>query len=213
MVPSARSRTRLAWAIAPILVLAAASGAHAASSQEPETFDHLIAGMQLVIVAQVTGSETLGYTYSVEHVLKGSSGPTLRLPPDLQAAVEPGWTEVVIAFSDPSTDDFRAPTIAWHVAADGTIDPEGYQQYPGLPHTLDAMLAAFQTTPSSPASEAPTVAVPPTSPSSARPSVNPTTAPVPADSGPSRSSLAPVLGLVLLVLAGAVALAWRTRRR
>jgi hypothetical protein len=49
----------------------------------------------------------------------------------------------VIAFHDPITIDFRAPTIAWHVADDGAIDPEGFQQLPGLPPTLDAMVAAF----------------------------------------------------------------------
>jgi hypothetical protein len=37
----------------------------------------------------------------------------------------------VIAFSDPTTDDFRAPGVAWHVTDDGQIDPERYQQSPG----------------------------------------------------------------------------------
>ena len=141
-----RARRRRAGAIGllvTVLVSFLPAGAAANSSLAPTTFDDLIASMKLVVLAQVRGSVTTGYTYAIERTLKGSAGPVLSFGPDLQAAVQPGWTEVVVAFSNPTTDDFRAPTIAWHVTADGTVDPEGYQQYPGLPRTISEMLAHF----------------------------------------------------------------------
>jgi hypothetical protein len=187
-----------------VLVFTSASGASAASSQAPETFDQLIAGMSLVVVASVSGSASEGYTYTIEHVLKGTVGPTLRLPSDEQSAVQPGWTEVVIAFTDPATDDFRAPTVAWHVAADGTIDPERYAQYPGLPPTLDAMLAAFGLA----GSPSPSVAPGP-SPTSAAP----TSEPNPSQVGSGGSFPWPLALFAALIVVGALLLATRLRRR
>lgn len=194
MHSSARQSTLVAGVLGALIVLAGTPAVRAGSGQAPETFAQLVAGMRLVIVARVSGSAGLGYTYTIERVLKGSVGPVLRLPPDAQAAVEPGWTEVVIAFSDPSTDDFRAPTIAWHVGTDSTIDPEGYQRYPGLPATLDAMLAAFGLTSSSAGPASPP-------PNGASPAGSGTPSPVPA------------LALGLLLATSAVALWVRMLRR
>jgi hypothetical protein len=54
---------------------------------------------------------------------------------------------VVVAFTDPTELDSRAPTIAWHVTAAGVVDPERYQQYPGTPQTLAALLSWFDRLP------------------------------------------------------------------
>ncbi len=122
----------------------AAPVARADSSAQPQTFVALIGSMRLVILARVSGSPDTGFRYEIEQVFKGLlAAPELDFSPDPQAAVQPGWAEAVIAFSDPQTDDFRAPTVAWHVGPDGTIDPEGYQQLPGLPATLGAMRDFF----------------------------------------------------------------------
>lgn len=183
--------------------LAVAPATAADSGPGLQSFDQLIASMKLVVLARISGSTSQGYTYAIEHVLKGSAGPTLVLPPDLQAAVQPGWTEAVIAFSDPTTDDFRTPTIAWHVGSDGTIDPEKFQQYPNLPPTLGAMLAYFGVSTASSGS-----VVAPTPGSRLASSL----APGPTTSGPPVVLLLGIL-LAIAVLAGSVGLAARRRPR
>ena len=188
-----------------VLLLFVASPVRAASGPSPGSFEQLISGMQLIVVAKVSGSPSTGFTYSVERVLKGGSAPSpMVLPPDAQAAVQSGWQEVVIAFADPSTDDFRAPTVAWHVAGDGTIDPERYQQYPGLPPTLEAMLAYFGINPSATdlLTSSPGVATPSPTVASSQPSV---------DSGPDMPALAAVLVAVITI--AAIVVYWLGRRR
>ena len=178
----------------------------AASSQSPRTFAEVVAGMQLIVVADVDGSPEAGVTYTVETVLKGSGPPELQFAaPDLQSAVQPGWTRVVIAFSNPTTDDFRAPTIAWHVAADGAIDPEGYQQYVGLPGTLPAMLSFFGL----PSSTGPSA--PPTA--STGPSPTPAVTVAPAAAADVPSSWLPVALPILVAGAIAVLAGILVRRR
>ena len=182
--------------------LAVVPTATANSGTGLESFDQLIASMKLVVLARISGSPSQGYTYAIEHVLKGSAGPVLVLPPDLEAAVQPGWTEAVVAFSDPTTDDFRTPTIAWHVGSDGTIDPEKYQQYPNLPSTLGAMLAYFGVAAASSGSvPAPTLASAPAS----------GLAPAPTTSGPPVVLLG-ILLAVAVVAAGLGLVGLRRRR-
>lgn len=139
-----RLRFSLAVASSMILVLGLASPLAAASSQQPVTFAQRVAEAKLIALVSVSGDANSGFVLKVEKVLKGQTGAQLVYPgPQLITALEPGWNEVVIAFDDPTTLDFRAGTTVWHVAADGRIDPEGYQQFPGLPPTLTAMLAYF----------------------------------------------------------------------
>ncbi len=197
-----------------VFALAAPPSAAAVSSPGLQSFDQLIGGMKLVVLAQIGGSETQGYRYTVERVLKGSAGSVLTFPPDLQAAVQPGWSEAVIAFADPTTDDFRAPTVAWHVAADGIIDPEKFQQYPGLPPTLTAMLAYFgQSASPSASASASAPASPPAA--SVQPSTEAAPAPSPVTPVPSAGP-SPILWgalIVLLVVAAAIGFrAWSRRR-
>jgi hypothetical protein len=215
-------RRAIAILILAAPLLAFPTGASAISSQTPQTFSQLISGMKLVILAKVSGSETQGYTYTVEQVLQGSAGPALTFDPDAQAAVQPGWTEAVVAFSNLTTDDFRAPTVAWHVAPDGTIDPEKFAPYPGLPATLADMLAFFgaSASPSAVASVAASAAPPasvsiaPSLAASLAPSTAPPATPVPttgtSSSGPSWSV---VLLLLLALLAALVLLAVAIRRQ
>ena len=173
------------------------ANALAGSSQSPETFAAVVAGMQLIVVADVAGSPDSGVTYTVETFLKGSGPRELQFPaPDLQSAVQTGWTRVVVAFSNPTTDDFRAPTIAWHVGSDGAIDPEGYQQYVGLPRNLPAMLAFFGVSSPAGPSTPPTVSAGPM----ATPAV---TAPVAEAKGGSSSAVQVV---IVILAAGAVIL-------
>jgi len=131
-------------ASAVVLAFVLAGPLAAASSQEPETFAQLVAAAKLVALVSVAGDSDTGFVLTVEQVLKGQAGPRLAYPgPQPITALEPGWSEVVIAFDDPTTLDFRAGTTVWHVGPDGRIDPEGYQQLPGLPPTLTALLAYF----------------------------------------------------------------------
>ena len=116
----------------------------AASTPSRTTFADVIAGSRLVVLAQIHVRTDGGLLFTVERVLKGdATARQLSYPPLGAAPPIDHWSEAVIAFAHPETDDFRAPTIAWHVAANGTIDPEGFQQYPGLPATLAAMLRYF----------------------------------------------------------------------
>ena len=98
--------------------------------------------MKLIVVARVTIGPAGGIVLDVERTLKGNAVKRLAFAPTDTSALGK-WNRAIVAFTDPTTIDFRAPTIAWHVADDGTIDPEGFQQFPGLPTTLDAMLVAF----------------------------------------------------------------------
>jgi MYXO-CTERM domain-containing protein len=187
---------------------AAAPVARADSSAQPQTFVALIGSMRLVILARVSGSPDTGFQYTIEQVFKGSaSAPELDFGPDLQAAVQPGWAEAVIAFSNPQTDDFRAPTVAWHVGPDGTIDPEGYQQLPGLPTTLGAMRAFFGATEPTP----PAVPSAPGAAASADGSPSPT-----AQSSPTGPTTSLPIGEALLLAAlllAALAMGVLVRRR
>lgn len=140
------SRLRLSLTVASsmILALVLANPLVAASVPQPVTFAQRVAEAKLIALVTVTGDSNTGFVLTVQQVLKGQAGAQLVYPgPQFVTALEPGWTEVVIAFDDPSTLDFRAGTTVWHVASDGRIDPEGYQQFPGLPPTLTAMLAYF----------------------------------------------------------------------
>ena len=136
--------TTLATASLLALVIASAwtPVAHAASPSQT-TFADIVAESKLIVLAEIHERADGGFTFTVEQVLKGRAGNQLAYPPLAATPPFQGWTRAVIAFADPSTDDFRAPTIAWHVASDGTIDPERFQRYPGLPATLSAMLAYF----------------------------------------------------------------------
>jgi hypothetical protein len=121
---------------APVFALADSRPSH-------ETFDQLVERSSLIVVATIHRRSDGGLTLGVETVLKGAAAPELSFPPtDIAPPIET-WLRAVIAFSHASTIDFRAPTVAWHVAADGRIDPERFQPFAGLPPTLDAMLAAF----------------------------------------------------------------------
>jgi hypothetical protein len=123
---------------------AAVVGPVAADRGAPaQTYAQIVGEAKLVVVATIDIAPGGGVALDVERVLKGTGAARLVYPPtDIGPPLE-DWKRAVVAFTDPATIDFRAPTIAWHVADDGTIDPEGFQQYPGLPRTLDAMLVAF----------------------------------------------------------------------
>ena len=107
------------------------------------TFADIVGGSKLVVLAAIVERPDGGFTFHVEQVLKGSAPPELVYPPLGPTPPLEGWSRAIIAFADPATDDFRAPTVAWHVTSDGTIDPEHYQRWPGLPLTLAAMLRYF----------------------------------------------------------------------
>lgn len=142
-----RSPTRTLWVFALAVSLATGVAAPGIANTPPHTtFADVVARSELVVLVTVHHQRGHGYTLDVEEVLKGHAAGELRFPSvDIGSPID-DWPRAVIAFSDPSVLDFRAPTIAWHVAPDGTIDPERYQQYPGVPQTLDAMLAWFEAT-------------------------------------------------------------------
>jgi hypothetical protein len=154
-------RTLLSAALAAVLLAPAAASAAADSGPSPATFADVVASSRLIVLADVVRRPDGGIDLEVERVVKGHpSSTTLRFPPTPQAAIQPGWGRVVVAFSDPAEIDFRAPTIAWHVDASGALDPERYQQRPGTPQTLAALLAWFGL----PATDAPSAARPPAGP-------------------------------------------------
>lgn len=136
---------RVAGAVAIACIAAAAAVGPVAADSGPaaQTFTAIVNQAKLIVVARVDIRPDGGVTLDVERVLKGTAGARLLFQPTDIAPPLEGWKRAVVAFTDPATIDFRAPTIAWHVADDGTIDPEGFQQHPGLPRTLDAMLLAF----------------------------------------------------------------------
>jgi hypothetical protein len=146
---------------AALLLLAAATPAAADHGGNPLTFDGVVGQSRLIVVARISFGPDGSMILDVERVLKGVSPARLTYPSTAEAPPLEGWQRAVVAFHDPVTIDFRAPTIAWHVADDGTIDPEGFQQHPGLPRTLDAMVRAFGLDPT----EGSPVADPPAQPS------------------------------------------------
>jgi hypothetical protein len=178
-VPHPQRRGRLARfvavAIACIAAAAAVGPVAADSGASEQTFAQIVREAKLVVVARIDIGPDGGVTLDVERVLKGTAGARLVFPPTDIGPPLDDWKRAVVAFTDPATIDFRAPTIAWHVADDGTIDPEGFQQYPGLPRTLDAMLLAFGQDATEPAS-APGAALP--SPPAPRPGDPPAALPV-----------------------------------
>jgi hypothetical protein len=134
-------------AIAAVVALAAAVAvvgpAAADHHPAPQTFADIVRDSQLIVVARIGFGPEGGVVLTVERVLKGAPTERLAYPPTAEAPPFDDWDRAVVAFKDPITIDFRAPTIAWHVADDGTIDPEGFQRFPGLPGTLEAMVVAF----------------------------------------------------------------------
>ena len=137
-------RPLLRGAIASALIMLVLAPAAVANSPSHTTFANVVAGSKLIVLAKVEHRSDGAYTFHVERVLKGTAPAELVYPPLLETPPLGTWSRVVIAFAHPENDDFRAPTIAWHVARDGSIDPEGFQRYPGLPMTLAAMLRYFE---------------------------------------------------------------------
>jgi hypothetical protein len=200
-VPHPQRRGRLARFVAvaiACIAAAAAVGPVAADSGAPaQTFAQIVGEAKLVVVARIDIGPDGGVALDVERVLKGTAGTRLVFPPiDIGPPLD-DWKRAIVAFTDSATIDFRAPTIAWHVADDGTIDPEGFQQYPGLPRTLDAMLVAFGQHPIQSAS-APVAALP--------------TSPAPRPDGPPPALPGVIAGAVATGLAALILFArWRRR--
>ena len=130
-------------AIAGVVVGSLAEPVFADQGPSAQTFSEIVNQAKLIVVARINIDLGGGVTLDVERVLKGTAVARLVFPPTDIGPPLDDWKRAIVAFTDPATIDFRAPTIAWHVADDGTIDPEGFQQHPGLPRTLDAMLLAF----------------------------------------------------------------------
>jgi hypothetical protein len=188
---------QLGGAVALALAAAIASSHPAAADHggQQQTFADIVDGSRLIVVARITIDRDGGVVLDVERVLKGE--PIERLafaPTDLGPPLE-GWDRAMFAFTDPTTIDARAPTIAWHVADDGVLDPEGFQQAVGLPATLDAVVAAFGQDPIEPVAAALPAAAPPLAPS-------------PADSAPA---ILAALIVVAIGLLGALVLGQRWR--
>ena len=133
----------LAGLTACVLLIAAVAAPAAASTPDKTTFAGVIAASKLIVLVEIDDQANGGVSLKVERVFKGVAPAQLVYPALLTTPPFAGWARAVIAFADPATDDFRAPTIAWHVASDGAIDPENFQRYPGLPLTLAAMLEYF----------------------------------------------------------------------
>jgi hypothetical protein len=130
-------------AIAGVVAGSLAGPVFADQGPSAQTFAQIVGEAKLVVVARIDIGPDGGVTLDVERVLKGTAAERLVFPPTDIGPPLDDWKRAIVAFTDPATIDFRAPTIAWHIADDGTIDPEGFQQHPGLPRTLDAMLLAF----------------------------------------------------------------------
>jgi len=184
---------RILGGLLVLLFLLGARDVRADSGASAPPFSDVIAKAKLVVLATVTQRPDGGYTLDVERVLKGESGPQLVFAPSAVTVPLEGWKRAVVAFADPGSLDSRAPTIAWHVAPDGTIDPEGYQRYPGLPPTLDALLQMFGPSSTETAGQSPAVAEPAPS---------------------TTSSSFPVVTVVAILVGAAalVAVAYRVRR-
>jgi hypothetical protein len=130
-------------AIACVVAGSLAGPVAADSGPAARSFAEIVGEAKLIVFARIGIGPDGGVTLDVDRALKGTAVVRLVFPPTDIGPPLDDWKRAVVAFTDPATIDFRAPTIAWHVADDGTIDPEGFQQYPGLPRTLDAMLVAF----------------------------------------------------------------------
>jgi len=128
-------------ALFSVLLAASMLAATAAPAAADSSFAGVVDACPLIVLAGVAARSDGGITLHVEQVLKGHAGETLVFPPST-SAVEPGWARAVVAFTDPSTIA-RGVTFAWHVGASGALDPERFEQFPGTPQTLDAMLAWF----------------------------------------------------------------------
>jgi hypothetical protein len=134
--------------IAGTVLIALAAATYAAGpvaadhGGQRQTFAEIVDQAQVIVLARVSIGPAGGIVLDVERTLKGNPVGRLAFAPTDIAPLN-NWDRAIVAFTDPTTIDFRTPTIAWHVADDGTIDPEGFQQFPGLPTTLDAMLVAF----------------------------------------------------------------------
>ena len=137
-------------AIALLLGVVLAQPVAAATPVTPQTFAQRIAEAKLVALVSVEGTAATGYVLTIEKVFKGHAGPRLVYPPPQDVtALEPGWGRVLIAFDEPTQLDFRAGNTMWRVTADGRIDPERYQPFPGLPTTVGDLQRYFATPPTS----------------------------------------------------------------
>ena len=145
-------RIAIATVVAAVVGVAVGQPIRAAGSGAAETFAEEVDRSALIVLATIHPTATGGVVLDVERVLKGQAPSTLTFADITLAPPIGGWARAVIAFRDASTIDFRAPTIAWHIAPDGRVDPEGYQAAVGLPPTLDAMLAYFGVPAPGPAS-------------------------------------------------------------
>jgi hypothetical protein len=134
-------RTAFCSALFAASLLAALAAPVAADS----SFAGVVRDCPLIVLARVAVRSDGAVTLRVEQVLKGHAAAHLPFPPSTPA-VQPGWTRAVVAFTDTSTIA-RGVTFAWHVSASGAVDPERLDQFPGIPQTLDAMLAWFHGLP------------------------------------------------------------------
>ena len=115
----------------------------ASSSQPPTTFADVVSQSKLIVLVAIRHPSAGGWIFTVEEVFKGEAPPTMTFPPLDTAPPLDGWARAVIAFHDPTSLDFRVPTYAWHVTADGRLDPERFQQVPGVPQTLGELEGYF----------------------------------------------------------------------
>jgi hypothetical protein len=127
--------------VASVFIALAPAPAGAASGTKT-TFAAVVDRSSLVIVATVLDAPSVsaGYLLSVEHVLKGTSGPTLTFAPDPMAVPLTPGQRVVMLLADPSGLDFRGTTVLI-VAADGTVDPDGLAAVPATLADLEAAVA------------------------------------------------------------------------
>lgn len=129
-----------------IAVMLAAAPHVAADTTGPQVpFGAVVGRATLVVVARAHLGEDGSVTVVIERVLQGTGPVSGRLlfadardAPDL---LDDGV--VIIAFTDPSTLDAAAPTIAWQVSEDDYVDPDGLAPADGLPPTLAAMYTYF----------------------------------------------------------------------
>ena len=133
----------IATIVSMVVGLTAGKAIWASGPSPPSTFGEVVHRSTLIVLVAVHPTATGGVVLDVERVLKGQAPYALTFADITLGPPIGDWAQAVIAFSDPSTIDFRAPTIAWHIAPDGRVDPEGYQPAADLPPTLDAMIAYF----------------------------------------------------------------------
>jgi hypothetical protein len=194
----------VAAAVALGVWIAVAGAARADTDTADDTFAGLVSRCRLIVLADVEHLGDGALVLDVTESFKGIVGAELRYTDEPQAAVQPEWTRAIVAFSDPSTLDFRAPTVAWHVVDDGTVDPEGWQQYAGVPPTLADWEATFGVGPGGAVASA------------AAPSPVAGTAGDSAERDPAQVAVlaaALVIGVGLAVLGGVAAVLGRADRR